>query len=102
MIDISLEPIAGYGFYLPFVAVAAFCPIAGGIAQRKMRREVISGYTTIPFGFDYVDLRDPRSGVLLRPAGIDFPPRKMTLSFRRARELAKVSGTSGTSGSHVS
>ena len=32
MIDISLDPTAGYGFYLPFRAVSALCPIAGAVA----------------------------------------------------------------------
>ena len=55
-----------------------------------MRKEVISGYTTIPFRFDYVDFWDPRSGVLLRLADNDLPPRKMTFNFRQARQSAET------------
>lgn len=100
MADISAERVARDWFFFLFIAVAPFWVITGGIAQRRIRKEAIAGYTTIPYGGDFVDLRDPRTGVLLRAAGADVPPRKMTLSFRRARQAAKVSDED-TFDSHV-
>jgi hypothetical protein len=50
------------------------------------RREVKHGYTTLPLNYQFVEMRDPRTGQVLRHAGDPLPTR---FGLKAAREYAR-------------
>jgi hypothetical protein len=67
------------------IATLPLCQVA---LPRVIERETEAGYTTVPFLSGDLELRDPRDGRVLLPAGAAVPSRLYRVSLRPARQLA--------------
>lgn len=56
-----------------------------GAALRKAEREAIRGYTTMPWGPSGAEIRDPRTGEVVKPRGVPVPVGVMRLTFGQLR-----------------
>ncbi|MDP9026627.1 MAG: hypothetical protein M3N46_03610 [Actinomycetota bacterium] len=65
----SEHPVAVYGWFLSFMVVVVMVGVTGFATPSKARRELLAGYSTLPLSTLTVDIRDPRDGRILLPAG---------------------------------
>jgi hypothetical protein len=84
------HPVRVYAMLAGFIVLAFVITGSRLTAERKSRKEVARGYTTLPFRHDNVELRDSKTGQQLRAAGERNPVRRITLSLRKARRNAQM------------
>jgi hypothetical protein len=90
-LDARKDPTAVYTIFAGFLVLAFLIPVTLGFGRRKTKLEFASGYTTLPY-ISGIDLRDSRTGSLLRAADEPEVDQRFTLSLKRARHFARESG----------
>jgi hypothetical protein len=79
------HPVIGYGSLTVFivsVSVGTGCMQAWRV---RLGRELANGYVTLPYDFRLVELRDPRTGQVLREKGTPGGKHMFSISLRRWR-----------------
>jgi len=93
------HPVFVYGWFVGFMIVVAMIGVTGFATPAALRRELRAGYSTLPLSTLSVDIRDPRDGRILLPAGEG--PRHGIFGIRALRRDAsrypdRPLGTSAT------
>lgn len=81
----TAHPVIGYGSLIVFLVSVS---VGTGCAQGwrvRMNRELAHGYITMPYDFRHAELRDPRTGQVLREKGTPGGKRMFSVSLRQWR-----------------
>lgn len=81
----STHPMEVYSILAVFFALIVALVIAAFTARHKLKVELRAGYSTLPFSSDRLPIRDPRTGEIVKAAGVRNPIRGFSLSFKRLR-----------------
>ena len=88
IISATQHPPVLYVMAAVFVLVLAMWVVTGYAFPFRMRRELRAGYSTLPWATLSVDVRDPRDGRILVPAGVGERKRTMKLGALRSAAAA--------------
>lgn len=85
----SEAPVLFYTLFGIFCASVTAGAILTQMGMRKLLWEIDRGYVTMPYDFRSCDLRDPRDGRILRPAGTPGGASRLSVSLSKWRRMPK-------------